>query len=375
MNHIVILGTGFAALTALRTLRAADKQVRITVIGKAAEFIYLPSLIWIPSGLRTADDLRIPLDKFFRSMDVDFHAGEVIGLANGGRTVLTSNGEVQNDVLIIATGGRFIKKIPGIEHAITPCEGIAAAEAIRDRLKAMDGGTIAIGFAGNPNEPSAMRGGPMFEFLFGIDTQLREEGRREKFNLVFFSPAPEPGKRLGSKAVQRLLDSMRKRDITTHLGHKIKCFEAKKISTEGGEFAADLILFMPGMTGNLWFDNTTLPRSAGGLLKADMFCSVEGTENIYVAGDSGSFPGPDWMPKQAHMADLQAKAAAKNVLQALRGGQPTATFNVELMCIVDNNKSGMLIIRTPVRNIAWPNARIWHWAKRFTEWQYLRQYR
>lgn len=375
MNHIVILGTGFAALTALRTLRAADKQVRITVIGKAAEFIYLPSLIWIPSGLRTADDLRIPLDNFFHRMDVDFHAGEVIGLANGGRTVLTSNGEVQNDALIIATGGRFIKKLPGIEHAITPCEGIAAAKAIRDRLQAMDGGTIAIGFAGNPNEPSAMRGGPMFEFLFGIDTQLREEGRREKFNLVFFSPAPEPGKRLGVKAVQRLLDSMRKRDIGTHLGHKIKCFEAKKISTEGGEFAADLILFMPGMTGNLWFDNTTLPRSAGGLLKADIFCRVEGTENIYVAGDSGSFPGPDWMPKQAHMADLQAKAAAKNVLQALRGEQPTATFNVELMCIVDNNKSGMLIIRTPVRNIAWPNTRIWHWAKRFTEWQYLRQYR
>jgi len=29
-----------------------------------------------------------------------------------------------------------------------------------------------------------------------------------------------------------------------------------------------------------------------------------------VAGDSGSFPGPDWMPKQAHMADLQADSIA-----------------------------------------------------------------
>jgi sulfide:quinone oxidoreductase len=38
--------------------------------------------------------------------------------------------------------------------------------------------------------------------------------------------------------------------LTTHLGHKIKKFETNKVVTESGEFPADLILFMPGMTGN-----------------------------------------------------------------------------------------------------------------------------
>jgi sulfide:quinone oxidoreductase len=28
----------------------------------------------------------------------------------------------------------------------------------------MTSGSIAVGFAGNPNEPTAVRGGPMFEF-------------------------------------------------------------------------------------------------------------------------------------------------------------------------------------------------------------------
>jgi sulfide:quinone oxidoreductase len=56
----------------------------------------------------------------------------------------------------------------------------------------MQGGTIAIGFAANPQEPQAVRGGPMFEFLFGIDTQLRREGRRERFQLVFFNPSQSP---------------------------------------------------------------------------------------------------------------------------------------------------------------------------------------
>jgi len=374
-HSITVIGTGFAAMTAVKELRKRDAQATITVISPRAEFVYLPSLIWIPSRIRTPEQLSVPLDKFFRRMKVNFVQAEVTGLKDGGRTVLTDQGEVSNDALLIASGGRFIKKLPGIEHVLTPCEGIPAAVAIRDRLEQMEGGTIAIGFGGNPKEPSAMRGGPMFEFLFGIDTLLRKQGRRDKFKLVFFNPAPEPGKRLGPNAVKGLLTTMAKRGIETHLGHKMKGFEQNKVMTEGGEFAADLILFMPGMTGNAWFDNTDLPRSEGGMLRADEYCRVEGMDKVYVAGDSGSFPGPDWMPKQAHMADLQAKAAAANLFAELTGGSPQETFKVELMCIVDSNDKGMLVARTPKRSIVLPACRIWHWAKRFFEWWYLRQYR
>ena len=65
-----------------------------------------------------------------------------------------------------------------------------------------------------------------------------------------------------------------------------------------------------------------------------------------MAGDAGSFPGPDWMPKQAHMADLQAAAAAENLLGELAGRAPPQTFKVELMCIVDSLDAGMLVRRT-----------------------------
>lgn len=375
MNKVTIIGAGFAGLTAARTLRKLDSSLEITLIAPRAELHYLPGIIWIPSGLRKREDLIVPLDNFFQRMDIKFHQANVTGLRDGGRIVETDNGEVSNDALIIGSGGRFIKKLPGIEHAITPCEGIAAAEKIRDRLQEMQGGTIAIGFAGNPNEPSAMRGGPMFEFLFGTDTLLRQQGRRDKFKLVFFSPAPKPGNRLGEKAVTGLLNEMKKRGIETHLGHKMKGFEADKVKTEGGEFAADLILFMPGMTGNQWFDNTELPRSSGGLLQADKHCKVAGWDKVYVAGDSGSFPGPDWMPKQAHMADLQAEAAAKNVVAELTGKSADATFKVELMCIVDSNTKGMLVSRTEQKNLMLPNCRVFHWLKRGFEWWYLRQYR
>ncbi len=374
-HRITVIGAGFGALSSVREIRRRDPAVQITLVSPRAELHYLPGIIWIPSGLRTREQLVVPLAHFFARMKVTHVAAEVTGLREGGRVVATTAGEVHNDALVIASGGRFIKKLPGIEHTITPCEGITAAEQIRDRLSAMKGGTIAVGFAGNPNEPSAVRGGPMFEFLFGIDEQLKREGRRDSFELVFFNPSKEPGNRLGPKAVQHLLDEMARRKIRTHLGHKMLRFEADKVVTEGGELKADLILFMPGMTGNAWFDQTELARSPGGLLQADAQCRVQGAEHVYVVGDSGSFPGPDWMPKQAHMADLQAAAAAQNVLAGLRGQTPTATFKVELMCIIDALSQGTLVWRTPTRNIILPPSRLFHWAKRWFEGLYLKKYR
>ena len=375
MARVTIIGAGFGGLTAVRKLREQDKSLHIDLVAPRAEFVYLPGLIWIPTGLRRSEDLVIPLHRFFQRNQVHFHAAEVTGLRDGGRVVVTDAGEIENDGLIIASGGRFLKKLPGIEHAITPCEGIPAAEKIRDRLQAMAGGTIAFGFAGNPKEPAAMRGGPMFEFLFGIDRWLRRQGRREAFELVFFTPAAKPGQRLGEKAVQGILKTMAKRNVVTHLGHKLKGFEADKVITEGGEFHADLILFMPGMTGNQWFDNTDLPRSEGGLIKANALCQVEGWDKVYVVGDSGSFPGPGWLPKQAHMADLQAEAAAHNLLAELGGGTPDKTFKAELICIIDSYDTGMMVYRTEKRNLVTPPFVGFHWAKRVFEHHYLKEYR
>jgi sulfide:quinone oxidoreductase len=374
-RHIVIIGSGFAALTAVRELRKRNREVRITLVAPRAELMYYPSLIWVPAGLRRGDDLRIDVSAFLAEQRVEFHAGRVTGLQDGGRTVLTDTGTLTSDALLIASGGRFLKAMPGIEHALTICEGASAAEAIRERLDKLDGGTIAFGFGTNPKEQGAMRGGPMFELLFGIDTLLRRQGRRDRFKLVFFNAAREPGKRLGDKAVAGLLREMARRDIATHLGHKPVGFEADKVRTEGGDIPANLILFMPGMSGPSWASEAGLPLSDGGFFQADTYCQVAGTDKVYVAGDSGSYPGPDWLPKQAHIADLQAKAAAENLLRALDGKPPVARFKSELICIVDTLDRGILVYRDEKRALILPPCRLFHWAKRFFEWQYLRPYR
>jgi sulfide:quinone oxidoreductase len=245
--------------------RNMNSPVKITVAG--AGFAALTGLKELRKQMRKGDDLRSDIQPLLKELKVNFVQGSVTGISEDGRVLITDNGDVENDALLIATGGRFIKKLPGIENAITICEGIAAAEAMGEKINALSSGTIALGFGGNPKEPSAMRGGPMFELLFGLDTWLRKQGKRDKIKLVFFNPAPAPGKRLGEKAVKGLLSEMKKRGIETHLGHKIQSFENNIVKTEGGEIPADLILFMPGMTGPAWVQGSPLTQSEGGFTR------------------------------------------------------------------------------------------------------------
>ena len=131
MPRITVIGAGFGALTAIRKLRTANASVQIDVVAPKPEFVYYPGTIWIPTRLREPEDLVVPLHNFFRRMGVSYHEAEVTGLRDAGRTVETSTDDLANDGLIIASGGRFIRKLPGIEHSITPCGGIAATVEMR----------------------------------------------------------------------------------------------------------------------------------------------------------------------------------------------------------------------------------------------------
>jgi len=374
MTHVVIVGSGFAGCTAVRQLRKGGYGGAVTVVSPRPELFFYPSLIWVPAGRRAEQDLRVDLRGFLAAHGVDHLPGSATGLDTAGRILHTDVGDVAYDYLIIASGGRYLRKLPGIERAHIACAGWQEVKAFSDALWSMDGGTVAFGFAGNPNEPSAMRGGPIFEFMFGVDTLLRQQQRRDRFELVFFSPAPKPGKRMGEKAVESILQEVDSRGIERHFGHKLKAFEADRIVTGGGEFRADLILFIPGLTGPEWLTESALALSDGGFVQADAHCRAVGAEGVYVAGDAGSFPGPEWKPKQAHMADLQAECAVMNLQARLAGRPETQTFKTELLCIVDSLNTGSLVFRGERRNISVKMPPM-HWAKVFFEKHYLRPYR
>ena len=374
MANIVIIGSGFAGCTAVRTLRKQGYRGQITVVSPRPELFYYPSLIWVASGDRDESDLRIDLTEFFSRNQVSYVAGNVTGIDSAALKVTLDSTHIDYDYVIIASGGRYLRKLPGIEHAHIACSGWEATHTWADKLATMESGNLVFGFSSNPKEPSGMRGGPIFEFMFGTDTLLKQQGRRQHFEMHFISPAPRPGARMGEKAVDRLLGEMDQRNIHTHLGSKLKSMESDKVITETETVPSDLILFIPGMTGPQWAADSGLSLTEGGFFKADEYCRVVDSDRVYVAGDAGSFPGPDWKPKQAHMADLQAEAAVKNIMRRLDDEEDQHTFKTELICIIDSNTSGTMVYRDQKRSINL-KGKPFHWAKSLFEWNYLRAYR
>ena len=90
------------------------------------------------------------------------------------------------DYLIVAFGGSKMQP-KGVENTTTICGTPDQTLELRsriDELIARGSGKIAIGFGGNPNDKSAVRGGPAFELMFNLHYYLKKKGLRDRFDLT-----------------------------------------------------------------------------------------------------------------------------------------------------------------------------------------------
>ena len=68
-HNITVAGAGFAAITGVRELRKHLPDAHITLVAPKPEFVYLPSLIWVPYGIRSGDDLCFDIRPLLDALD------------------------------------------------------------------------------------------------------------------------------------------------------------------------------------------------------------------------------------------------------------------------------------------------------------------
>ncbi|MHB1939064.1 MAG: hypothetical protein ACYCOR_21215, partial [Acidobacteriaceae bacterium] len=161
-QDIVIVGNGFASLFFImyflgspvfppfsRFIRRIRRRT-ITLIGDG-RFVYVPSIPEFLVGKRTIADVTVDLAPFLRRRDIRLVEDRMTGLADQGRTVITSRATYANDAVFIGTGPSFLKdEIPGTqEHTYSPCYGPEDMERFVRRVEDLNEGVIYIGFAIN----------------------------------------------------------------------------------------------------------------------------------------------------------------------------------------------------------------------------------
>lgn len=351
-KRIFIIGNGFASLFFIQYflampvfpfffwfIRRIYSRYDITVIGNG-NFIYFPGIPEFITGKKNKMNITVDIRPFLKRRNIHFIDDVVIDIKDGGRTVVTNKGAYKNDALFLGIGPSFLKDdIPGTRaHTLSPCDGPDSMGEFVNKLGSMDSGIIYSGFKINKLDGFvAGRAGQMYECACLLDYTLKEKGIRDNFEIHFFSSNTSPG---DSGAIT---DRLQERGIILDYGYEPAEFVSGGMLDEDGTFRkADLVLYSPGITGSELVQKSCLPVSTGGHIDVDKYGQVKGLKNVFAAGDCANHENPpQWVPHQAHMAQLRSQAAARNMKAMLKGNRPESTYRYELSCILNMANDAM----------------------------------
>jgi len=375
-KKILVLGGGFAGVEAAIRLRKFGYDVTL-VSNRDYLFVY-PISIWIPVKKKTFNQVKIDLSKLSKKHGFEVIIDEVIQINSEENMVILQSGNIEYEYLVVAFGmGKLAKK--GLENTHSICGKPEEADIIKeelDKLVRQGHGKIAIGFGGNPKDPTAtsVRGGPAFELLFNFSHYLKKLKLRDQFEITFFAPMAEPGKKMGDKPYKKMDLFFSRYNIAVRKGTKISHFEKGSINfADDTKLESDLIIFIPGGDGHPVLKKSDLPLSKAGFINIDEYCQVDDTNNVYAIGDVTTLKGPKWAAKQGHIAEVMADAAAYNIHKQISGKEKRRDYkkHLNIICVMDSGDGAAFIKRAPDTEIIIPLPIIGHWLKKFWGYYYI----
>src|SRR5258707_2104029 len=183
-KKVLVLGGNFGGLTAaLAVKHELFGDVDVRVVSASDKFLFNPSLIWLPFGKRSPEDITFPLAPTFETHGIDFVHADATSLDLAGRKVTTTAGIYDYDFLVIATGYRNnFDVVPGLgpggnAYTITTLDdAVRAGEGWRRFLE--NPGDIIVGAT-----QGAGCFGAAYEYLFNLSYQLPKAGLKRQVNL------------------------------------------------------------------------------------------------------------------------------------------------------------------------------------------------
>ena len=310
MKHVII-GAGPAGVIAAETLRKADAQASVTVIGDEPEPPYsrmaIPYLLTGGVG-EEGTYLRHGADHY-EKLAVDLRRDRVMRVhARDGRVELESGGHLDYDRLLIASGSHAVRPpitgmdLPGVENCWTLADARRIAEGAREGSRVV---LMGAGFIGCiVLEALAKR---------GVALTVIEMGERMLPRMMDEVGGDMIARWCESKGV-RVLTGVRVDAVASGNG-------ALVLSLDSGEsLPADLVVCATGVSPNVGFlAGTGIDMEDGVLVDAHLQSSVAG---VYAAGDVAQ--GPDFSTGLRQVHAIQPTASEHGRVAALNmAGRPT----------------------------------------------------
>jgi sulfide:quinone oxidoreductase len=345
MKKILILGAGTAGTMMLNKLTPLldRKEWQITIVDKDEIHYYQPGFLFIPFGIYARKDVVKPKRDFFPP-GTDVIASSIEKIEPEHNRVLLANGRVLvYDFLIIATGAQVKpEQTEGMKgelwhKQIFDFYTIEGACALAEFFKRWQGGKLLVNISEMPIKcPVA----PL-EFAFLADWYFSERGIRDKVEIHFVTPLP--GAFTKPRASSILGDFLDKKNIrlTTE-------FSIGRVDNDGRAIVSwdettipfDVLVTIPTNMGDEVIARSGMGDELNFVPTDKQTLRSEKYENVFVIGDASNLPSS----KAGSVAHFQSEILLENLLSAIDGRPPTASFDGHANCFIESGfGKGILI--------------------------------
>ncbi len=355
---VLVVGGNFAGSTAaMQIKRKLGKKVDVTLIDRNPDFIYVPSLIWVPIGRRNVDEITVPREKVLKKRGVNFVLDTALRVDPEAQIVYTEKGEYEYDHVVIATGPKVrFDAVPGLkEHSMyigTP----VGAEQTKEKLEEFKAnpGPIVIGAT-----QGAGCMGAAYEFLFNLEKWLRDQKIRKKVDLHWITPEPYlghfgiDGMPLGEAMLKKFMDMFH---ITYHTSVGVEEVTAETVKlSDGTSIDSRFKMLMPPFTGVDFVENSpdlhcgtnqfipTLPTYRH--TEYDNVWSAGLAVNVAPPFEQGEVPFS--VPKTGYPSDVTGKIVAQNIVKTIQGKsnlQEKPWGKIAGLCVMDAGEKEVIIL-------------------------------
>jgi len=331
--HVIIVGAGFAGLSAVGGLRKAG--LKVTVIDKNLYSTFQPLLYQVATGGLNPGDVSYAVGGFTVRRRTRYVRGDLAGIDASAQQVRLADGrELGYDYLMLATGvAANYFGLPGAAENTFALYSRADAIVLRDHLM---NGFERLSESSDPKGEfviTVVGGGATGVELAGTAAELRREVIQSTF------PDVDPARvhvRLIEMAPQLVMPFHPKlREYTrrqlVHRGVDIKLnTEIREVRpdcvvlADGQELPTDLTVWAAGVAGPHSMTDWGLPLGKGGRLLVGPDLRVEGSDRIFAIGDI-ALHQQDPSPQLAQPAIQHGKHAAEQVVHLINN-EPTQPF-------------------------------------------------
>lgn len=381
MKKILVVGSNFAGFQAALDLK---KQLgsahEITVISKSDKFLFMPSLIWLPFGLRNREDITFPLKPIYEKKGIRFVHADVTKIDPKARKVTHSGGSASYDYLVLATGPvNNFAAVPGLgpyEGHTQSLFGLEDAERARDAfekfLKAP--GPVVIGAV-----QGASCFGAAYEFLFNFSYQMKKRRLKDMVKITYLTPEPylaHFGIGGFGNATEMTEMFFKMQGIEGIVNASVKEIKPGEIHLDDSRvlpFAYAMLA--PSFLGARPVRELKEITTPTGFVEVNDYYQTKVYPEVYAAGVAvamappGKTETPCGVPKTGYLSEEMAKVVVHNIVADIRGGAKLALAPaaIDAKCVLDAGNNGIIMSADRFlepRKHAWlvpgPEA---HWAK------------